>query len=138
MRFAILIAHVIGKEGFDALFAKVGWAKRSSTRTDCDVGQLETRLAAAEPTIVPVASLEVANHVPTSGIMVGEVTKCRHGIRCPTSAIFDPTGIRGELFEVPNHGLRQIWNTAVRANDAALGNQDRFVIAAKTIPCLGV
>jgi len=138
MRFAILIAHVIGKEGFDTLFAKVGWTKRSSTRTDCDVGQLETRLAPAEPTIVPVASLEVANHVPTSGIMVGEVTKCRHGIRCPTPAIFDPTGIRGELFEVPNHGLRQIWNTAVRANDAALGNQDRFVIAAKTIPCLGV
>lgn len=56
------------------------------------------------------------------GKMVGEVTEGLHKLRRPAPAFFDPTRIRCELFEIPDHRLRQIRNAAVGTNDVALGN----------------
>jgi len=70
--------------------------------------------------------------------MVAVVTEGLHKLRCPTPTVFDPTGIRGELFEILNHGLRQILNAAAGADDVALGDQDGFVVNAKRVPIFGV
>jgi len=58
---AELIADVIVKEGFYALFAEVGGAEASRAGTNGYIGQLEPRLSAPIVTIVAVASLEVTN-----------------------------------------------------------------------------
>jgi len=138
MTLTKLIALVVGKKRFDSLFAEIGETERSGTRTNRNVRQLKPRLTVAKSTVVPVTSLEVAHQVLSSGFIIGVVAEGLHEIRRPTPAVVDPTGIIGELSEVPDQRLCQVRNTAVGANDVALGDQDVFVVFAKVVPPLGV
>mmetsp|Transcript_42804 Transcript_42804/g.100496 ORF Transcript_42804/g.100496 Transcript_42804/m.100496 type:complete len:221 (-) Transcript_42804:54-716(-) len=132
------VRYVVGEEGLDALLSQVGRTERSRPRTDRHVCQLKPRLAVAEPTIVAVASLEVANQVLASRGVVSVMAKGCHTLRRPVPAALNPTRIGGELFEITDQGLRQVSDAAVGGYDVALGYQDYFVVGADSVPAFGV
>ncbi|VEU43882.1 unnamed protein product [Pseudo-nitzschia multistriata] len=69
--------------------------------------------------------------------MVGHVAKGLHSFRIDI-ALIDPTGVRCELFEIPDHRLRHVRNATVGVNDVSLGDEDFIFGVANVVPLLRV